>query len=205
MMYASAVSFSSTTSWAMMIGSMLRAACGNSIRNRVGSGVETDGESGLALPARQGRDPGPQRLADERPVVDGERPDAGPERAGREHQQDEQHHQQHGHAAEELEHDRGGGRARRRPSSPQERKSTPITIANTAASAAMLQVVPSALSRSPPDERVVEDVPAVGAEDVPDAQARSAITADERAEHSDGDDGRDDHRDRARAFGPGAS
>ena len=33
------MSFSSTTNWAMMIGSMSRNACGNSIENRACSGV----------------------------------------------------------------------------------------------------------------------------------------------------------------------
>ena len=72
MMYASDVSFSSTTSCAMMIGSMCRNACGNSIENRVCSGVSPIASPDFALPRGRARDARPQRLADDRAVVEDE-------------------------------------------------------------------------------------------------------------------------------------
>ncbi|MPM44408.1 hypothetical protein SDC9_91086 [bioreactor metagenome] len=50
--------------------------------------------------------PGAQRLADDRAVVDGQRQHDSDVATGAQCQQDEQHHQQHRHAAEELQHDR---------------------------------------------------------------------------------------------------
>ena len=86
---------------------------------------------------------------------------ACPERAGREHQEDEQHHQQHGHAAEELE--------ERRWSAPApiccsrcaaNENAIPMTMANTAATAAIRRVLRMPRRTAAPHRRVAEDVPA---------------------------------------------
>ena len=67
-----------------------------------------DAQRRLPLPSRQRRQPGSERLADERAVVDDQSDHDSPEGPGRGDEQDEEHHQQHRHAAEELQ--QPGGR-----------------------------------------------------------------------------------------------
>jgi hypothetical protein len=173
----------------MMIGSMLRIDCGSLER------AEAEREAALALALRERRDARADRLADDGAVVDAERDHDGPEGARVRDDEHEQDHEQHGHAAEELEHDRGRdahglrlrGSRQREDEADGEREQAPEH------EGAQRRAEPGEQAAGPgPRARLQEDVPAVGVEGPAEPQL-----VDAEGEQRGEDDG-EDHREQSR-------